>query len=146
MQDFIKAVGQVNTIHTKADGSVVECTIPNLVVTVGKNFIASRMASAGAAVMGWIEVGTGGTAPVVGDTTLQTALYRKAITVSGGTVAGSAVTYSVTLNPGEGTGSLQEAGIFNAGAAGTMLARTTFGTIAKAAGDTVTINWTVSLI
>lgn len=31
----------------------------NLVVTVGKNFIASRMAGTTPAVMGWIGVGTG---------------------------------------------------------------------------------------
>lgn len=146
MQDFINALGHVQVLHTHEDGTITETNFSNLVVTAGKNFIASRMAGAGDAVMGWIEVGSGSTAAVVGNTTLQTAIFRKATTVSGGTVAGASVTYSVTLNPGEGTGSLQEAGIFNASSAGTMLARTTFSVITKAAGDTVTINWTVSLI
>lgn len=144
MEDFIKVIGNVETIHIHADGTE-EKHFCNLVVTTGKTFIASRMASASAAVMGWIEVGTGTNAAVVGDTTLQTALYRKATTVSGGSPSGASVTYSVTLNPGEGTGALTEAGIFNASSAGTMLARTVFGVINKAAGDTVIINWTISL-
>lgn len=145
MQDTFTIRGTVHTVLTRADGSIEERTFPNLVVTTGKTFIASRMSSASASVMGWIEVGTGGTSPVVGDTTLVSPVVRLATTVSGGTPSGNSVTYTTTLNPGVGTGALQEAGIFNASSAGTMLARTTFAVINKAAGDTLTISWTVSL-
>lgn len=145
MQDTFTIRGTVHTVLTRADGSIEERTFPNLVVTTGKTFIASRMSSASASVMGWIEVGTGGRSPVVGDTTLVSPVVRLATTVSGGTPSGNSVTYTTTLNPGVGTGALQEAGIFNASSAGTMLARTTFAVINKGAGDTLTINWTVSL-
>lgn len=145
MQDTFTIRGTVHTVLTRADGSIEERTFPNLVVTTGKTFIASRMSSASASVMGWIEVGAGGTSPVVGDTTLVSPVVRLATTVSGGTPSGNSVTYATTLNPGVGTGALQEAGIFNASSAGTMLARTTFAVINKAAGDALTISWTVSL-
>ena len=40
---------------------------------------------------------------------------------------------------------IAEAGIFNAGAAGTMLARATFTAINKGASDTLAITWTVTV-
>jgi len=51
----------------------------------------------------------------------------------------------VTFGAGVGTGAVTEAGIFNASSAGTMLCRTTFSVINKAAADTLGITWTVTV-
>lgn len=117
----------------------------NLVVTVGKNFIASRMAGTTPAVMGWIGVGTGSTSPAAGDTTLVTEVARQATTVSGGTASTNTVTYVATFAAGTGTGALQEAGIFNASSAGTMLSRTTYSVVNKGSADEMTITWTITV-
>lgn len=117
----------------------------NLVVTVGKNFIASRMAGTAATVMGYIGVGTGSTSPAAGDTTLVTEVARQATTVSGGTASTNTVTYVSTFAAGTGTGALQEAGIFNASSAGTMLSRTTYSVVNKGAADEMTITWTITV-
>ena len=43
------------------------------------------------------------------------------------------------------TGAITEAGIFNALTAGTMLCRTTFPVVNKAAGDSIVITWVVTI-
>lgn len=147
MNDTFKLTGKVHFLHKDENGNIKEDrTVDNLVVTAGKGFITSRMASASAAVMGWIEVGTSGTAAAAGDTNLGSPSFRKATTVSGGTVSTNTVQYVVSLAAGEGTATLQEAGIFNQiTTGGTMLARTVFSPIVKAAGDTLTITWTITV-
>lgn len=119
----------------------------NLVVTAGKTFIASRMAGASSTVMTHMAVGTTNTAAAAGDTTLaaEVGSSRTALTVSGGTPSTNVVTYACTFGAGVGTGALVEAGLFNASSSGTMLARTVFSTITKAAGDSLTITWTVTV-
>lgn len=147
INETLSFTGKVHILHTDENGNIKEeRTFDNLVVTAGKGFITSRMASASAAVMGWIEVGTSSTAAAVGDTTLVSPTFRKATTVSGGTVSTNTVQYVVSLVAGEATATLQEAGIFNqVTTGGTMLARTVFSPIVKAAGDTLTITWTITV-
>lgn len=141
MKDNLKVTGKL-TISLN-DKVVKE--IDNLVVTVGKEWVASRMGSASDSVMTHMEIGTGTTAAVVGDTALETALDRNALTTSGGTVAANVVTYEASWLAGDGTGAITEAGIFNAASAGDMLARTVFSVINKGAGDTMTISWAVTI-
>lgn len=120
--------------------------VPNLVVTAGKNVIADRMKGTPTkGAMSHMAVGTGGTAAAAGDTTLgaEVAASRTALTST--TVTGNQIAYACTFNAGTGTGSLQEAGVFNASSAGDMLCRTTFTTITKGASDSLTINWTVTV-
>jgi hypothetical protein len=117
--------------------------VPNLVVTAGKGFVASRMVGTSSAVMSHMAVGTNNTAPAAGDTALGTEVGRT--TLSGSTPSGSQVTYSATFAAGTGTGALTEAAILNAGTGGTMLCRTTFSVVNKGASDTVSISWTVSV-
>ncbi len=52
--------------------------------------------------------------------------------------------YVATFSAGEGTGAVTEAGIFNASTSGTMLCRTVFSVVNKAAGDTLQVTWTVT--
>lgn len=144
--DPIKAIGRLRIVLTGPDGRVKEQhDLKNLVVSGGLGFIASRMTSSAAAVMSHMAVGTGASAPALGNTTLGAEAGRAALATPGGAAAGAVVTYNATFNPGVGTGALTEAGIFNAAANGTMLNRVTFPVVNKAAGDTLAISWTVTL-
>ena len=120
--------------------------VPNLVVTAGKGFVATRMIGTGAGVMSHMEVGTGTTDPVAGNTALETPVSssRTAFTTSAA-VSGAVVTYVTAFAAGTGTGALTEAGIFNASSGGTMLCRTEFAVVNKGASDTMTITWTVTV-
>lgn len=142
--DTVKITGVVTLTLMGPDGSVKDTRVENLVVTAGKNWIASRMASAAAAVMGWLAVGTGTTAAAIGDTALQTELARQATDVSGGTASGNTVTYTTTMAAGVGTGAITEAGIFNASSVGTLLAHVVFSVVNKGAADSLAISWVVT--
>lgn len=144
--DSIKMKGRLNIVLTGPNGEVKEQhEVDNLVVTVGKNFIASRMKDATATAMTHMEVGTGTTAAAVGDTTLQTAVASSRVTLTSTTVTTNSVAYVATFPAGTGTGALTEAGIFNASSSGTMLCRTVFSVINKGAADTLGITWTVTV-
>ena len=117
--------------------------VPNLVVTDGKEYVASRMKDTTKASMSHMGIGTGSTAPAAGDSALGSQADRNALTST--TVSGSAVTYVATFGAGEGTGAITEAGLFNASSAGDMLCRTVFAVVNKGASDSMTITWAVQV-
>lgn len=142
--DFVKATGQVSIDIFGSNGELKEkAYIPNLVVAVGRAYIASRMKDDSSAAMSHMAVGTGTVAAAPADTTLGTEANRQLL--SSTVVADNVVTYTAQYAAGQGTGALTEAGIFNASTAGTMLCRTVFDVINKAADDSMTITWTVTL-
>ena len=61
------------------------------------------------------------------------------------TVTANAVAYVASFEAGDATGAVTEAGIFNAASSGTMLCRTKFNVVNKAADDTMTVTWTITL-
>jgi hypothetical protein len=128
------------------NGEVVR-KVKNLVVTVGKAWVAKRMADQDT-VMTHMEVGTGTTAAAASQTALVAAGLtggRAALTVSGGTVSGATINYSATWAAGAATGAITEAGIFDAATSGEMLARTVFAVVNKGVSDSVTISWTITI-
>lgn len=147
--DHIKITGMVSVALFGPDGVLKDHReIRNLVVTAGKVFIAASMAKTTVdtpAAMTHMAVGTTNTAAVVGDTTLGAEVAASRTALSSATPSSNTIAYACTFGPGVGTGALVEAGIFNAGAAGTMLCRTVFSVINKAAGDTLTITWTITV-
>jgi hypothetical protein len=146
VNDNIKITGDVRIDLFDANGIVKDTReIKNLVVTVGKTFIASRMVGVSATVMGWMELGTGTTAAAVGDTTLQTVIASSRVTLTSGTSATNVATYVASFPAGTGTGAVTEAGIFNAASAGTMLCRTVFSVVNKGAADAMSITWTITV-
>jgi len=118
-------------------------TVPNLVVTNGKTYIASRMVGTAAAVMSHMAIGTGSGTAVVGDAALG--IQAGIVAVSAFTASTNTVTATATFPAGTGTGAIVEAGIFNAASAGTLLCRTTFPVVNKAAGDSIAITWVVTV-
>ena len=125
----------------------------NLVVTAGKNWVASRFKDTVGggftqkAEMSHMALGSGSAAAAVGNTALGTELgsSRIALTTDGGTVSTNTVQYDATWSSSHGAYAIQEAGIFNHASAGTMLARTVFAVINKGTDDTVTISWTITV-
>lgn len=142
--DDLKITGQVHLELRNELGEVVDVRVANTVVSAGKNVIAARMATAPPkSAMSYMAVGSGTNAVALTDTALQTEVAR--VGLGSTTVSGAVITYVATFNPGTGTGSLSEAGIFNDPTVGDMLARTNFGVINKGALDTLTITWTVTI-
>jgi hypothetical protein len=151
IKETLKPTGELVIVLRDKDGNIKEQRkIPNLVVTSGKNLIASRIAGNTSSVMSHLAIGQSTTAPDVSQTGLITEFTggsnaRSSLTVAGGSVSNNQITYTATFAAGNGTGPVTEAGIFNASTAGTMLARTTFLVVNKDALDTLTISWIVTI-
>ena len=146
INDAIKMTGNLKLVLTDENGNIKqEEEVKNLVVTVGKNYIASRMKDATATAMTHMEVGTSSTAAAVGDTALVAAVASSRVTLTSTTVTTNSVAYVASFPAGTGTGALTEAGIFNASSSGTLLCRTVFSVINKGAADTLGITWTVTV-
>jgi hypothetical protein len=122
---------------------IYQTEVENLVVTAGKSFIASRIVSGSAAVMGYMAIGDNATVSALPQTNLGN--QRARVATSTATAVDNNITFTASFGAGVGTGSIQEAGIFNASSSGTMLCRTTFPVITKAAGETIAISWVVSV-
>lgn len=144
--DSIKATGKLDVYLYNASGEIKQAfSVPNLVVTVGKNLIASRLIGTSDTVMSHIAIGDSDNSLVTANTALDSELARSALAVGYPTRTNNTVTYSASFAEGVGTGAIVEAGIFNASSAGTMLCRTTFPVINKEASDYLTINWNVTI-
>lgn len=144
INDTIDANGVLSIVVRDENGNIKEeLNLTNLVVTAGLTYIASRMTGTSATVMSHMAVGSGSTAAALGDTALGSQLGRVALTSS--TPTANSVAYVATFPAGTGTGAITEAGIFNASSGGTMLCRTVFDVVNKAAGDSMTITWTVTV-
>ena len=117
--------------------------VDNLVVTAGKNFVASRMKDTTKAAMTHMAVGTGTTTAAASQTALVTENDRNTLTST--TVTANAIAYVCTWAAGDATAALTEAGIFNASSGGDMLCRTVFSVVNKASADSMTITWTVTV-
>ena len=150
---------QLNGTLTIALNNEVVQETKNLVVNVGKEWVANRLKATSAvsgnthtqkAEMSHMEIGTDvnpiSTHPVAAaNTALVTTKDRNALTKTGGTVTTTAIAYACTWLAGDGTGAITEAGIFNAATAGDMFARTKFPVVNKGADDSMTITWTVTV-
>jgi|TARA_R100001530_G_C4296123_1_gene149273 hypothetical protein len=144
LNDYIKLVGQLKLTLTRPSGHVKhEIIVPNLVVTTGKNFIASRIKDASATAMTHMAIGTGSTAAAVGNTALGSEAGRVALAST--TVSTNNVAYVATFPAGTGTGAITEAGLLNASSSGTLLCRTVFSVINKASADILGVTWTVTV-
>ena len=143
-KDFLSAKGALSIVVKDSNGDLKqELNVTNLVVDTGLAYIASRMKDATATAMSHMAIGAGTNDPAAGDTALQTELGR--VGLNSTTVTNNSVAYVASFPAGTGTGAVTEAGIFNASSGGTMLCRTEFAVINKAAGDSMTITWTVTV-
>jgi hypothetical protein len=115
----------------------------NLITTAGKTATAARLTGNTVLAVSHLAIGSGTTAPAVGQTALVTETAR--VAVSSGTNAANVATFVATIPAGTGTGTVEEIGLFNANAAGTMYARALTGSIGKPAGLALQFTWTMTL-
>jgi hypothetical protein len=139
INDGLKMTGAV---AIALNGEVVQ-EIPNLVVTAGKNFVASRMKDTTKAAMTHMAIGTNNTTAAVGQTALSAEVARGALTST--TVSNNTIAYVETFAAGTGTAAIVEAGVFNASSSGDMLCRTVFAVVNKGSQDAMTITWTITV-
>jgi hypothetical protein len=145
----LNATGMVHVVHKNAAGETIkEFEVPNLVVTAGKNHIAAKIAATtnSPVSMTHMAIGTSSTSALAADTQLGTEGGR--VTLTATVVSTNTITYTATFPAGTGTSTspgVQEAAIFNASSGGTMLCRTTFPSVAKAAGDSIAVTWVVTV-
>jgi hypothetical protein len=150
MEDTMKLKGSVKVQLIGPDGKIKQQhENHNLVVTVGKSYLTAWLAAASQAgeFMSYIAVGTGVIPPASGDTALGSEITGGGNSRALGTLTSLSNTWNNTavFIPGNCTGAITEAGLFSASTAGTMFARQTFSVYNKAAGDTLTISWTVTV-
>jgi len=147
IHENLKLSGQLNIVLKDKAGNVKDTReVKNLVVDTGLVFIASRMTGTSKAVMSHMALGSSTTAAAAGQTDLVSVLgSREAIDSTTITGSNKAVAYASSFEAGDATGAVTEAGIFNASSSGDMLCRTVFSVVNKAADDTMSITWTVTL-
>ena len=148
INENLKLSGQLNIVLKDKAGNIKDQReVKNLVVYSGLAFIASRMTGTTKAVMSHMALGSGTTAPAATQTDLVSMLgSREALdstTISG--TNNEKVVYVSAFEAGDATGAVTEAGIFNASTGGDMLCRTKFDVVNKAADDTMSVTWTITL-
>ena len=142
--ETIKVIGNLHIVNTGSDGIVKdERSVSNLVVAVGKQVIAARLVGNTLAVPSYMAVGSSNTAATTSQTDLGAELGR--VVLDSTTRTTNTIAYVATFPAGTGTGTLTEAGIFNASSSGNMLCRTNFNDVNKASGDTMVITWNVTI-
>jgi hypothetical protein len=146
MEESVKLTGTLHIVVRDEQGNIKEERYEkNLVVTTGLAYIASRMVGVASTVMSHMEVGTSNTSAALGQTALVAAVSgsRRPLTVFSS--ASNVVTAETTFAAGYGTGTLTEAGIFNASSGGTMMCRSVYSPVVKGATDSLTITWTITV-
>ena len=139
LQDSLKMTGH---LAIAINDEVVQ-EVPNLVVTAGKGYVASRMKDTTQGAMSHMAIGTGTAAAAVANTALVSEVDRNSLTSTA--VSGSTVTFIATFGAGEGTGAITEACLINASSGGTMLCRTVYAVVNKGSQDSMTVTWSVTV-
>lgn len=138
--DGMKATGFVVIELRGPDGLVKDTRVANTVTTAGKNGIADQvLASPTLGKPTHAALGTGSPSGAA----LGTELDRNAFTSK--TRSNAVVTMVTDWAAGDGTGAITEAGLFDASSSGNMWCSASFSVVNKAAGDTLTLTWTLTI-
>jgi len=147
IQEGVKVIGEVEIVLTDKDGNIKDRrSVRNLLVKNGGIYIASKITGNAISALDAMGIGSGSTAPTNADTALETQLANN--TFLSGPTQGSGAdtnTFSVVASfaAGEGTGTIEEAGLFYGGV---LFSRTVFTALVKDAADALTLTWTVTFI
>jgi len=122
-----------------------ERIVHNTVTELGDAHVADAMSDQGEGALGYMAVGTG-SGQGTGSVGLAVSLDRNALTstTQGAGAADNDVVFVGTWAPGDGTGAITEAGIFLGDNNTSLNYYADFAAANKAAGDTLTITWTVT--
>lgn len=141
-KDKVGVTGKIVLTLRGPDGKVKQVEKANTVTTAGKNGIADQIIAAPTLPKpGWMAIGTGTPAA----TLLGAEIDRNALTSK--TRSGAVVTMVGDWAAGDGTGAITEAGIFDVVTANTvnMWCSASFSVVNKAAGDSLSISWTLTI-
>ena len=123
-----------------SDGEIDRWEVENTVTTAGKNGLADQsLASPTLAKMTHMALGTGSP----GATALGTEIDRNALATK--TRSGNVITMTATWAAGDGTGTLTEAGVFDAASTGNMWLSASYTAKPKGASDSLTVTWTLTV-
>lgn len=152
--EFVVPTGKVLTIlQDIRTGEIKKDLTNNMFVTTGKQALADHLRGTDANNRGTITycaVGTGITAPALSNTTLETEVFRKLISVREISDSGNNIAeFTIYFTTSEANGTLREAGLFGDSADGTANSGTLFCRSAinrvKTSNDTLTIVWSVTI-
>lgn len=115
----------------------------NLIVDVGKEWVAKYLSGESPDNLSFMALGSGNSAPVDGDIGLGNELGRAAFDSI--VRVGNSIQYIATFLPGIATGSIVEAGLFNADIGGEMLSRRLFTLATKDPTDTMVGVWDITV-
>lgn len=151
MEGKLKLKGQYHIVVKDKDGNIKhDVTIDNITTTAFHTVIANNMTSnspTNTMLVDYIAVGTGTTAPAIGNTTLETETARKLQTsrTNSAGVAAVATAFSAGDVP---TSTLKEVGLFAGGTAtadtGVLVSRAAID-LAVTATDAVFIDWRITI-
>lgn len=138
MNEGMTLKGAIDVKLFDQDGRLIQhMAKSNVIVTVGKNFLATP----GNGLGDFLEIaaGTGATAATAADTALVAEAFRKS-----GALSSSLNVFqnTVTFLPGDGTGMIQELGLF---AGSTLLARQTITAFNKTASNSMVVTWQITI-
>lgn len=121
LKDSFKLTGKLLIQKFNKNKELVYSTeVPNLVVTAGKEFIASRIVDSSTFdPMNYMAIGDDAQTGALSQTTLINELAR--VTTTSSTASGVNVTFTATFGAGVGTGNIVEAGIFNQDDSGVLV-------------------------
>lgn len=141
MEDGLVLKGHVEFELRGPDGEIKDrWEVENTVTTAGKQGLADQMlASPTLNKPTHMAIGTGSP----GASALGTELDRNALATK--TRSGAVITFTATWAAGDGTGTLTEAGVFDAASTGNMWCSTSFAAKPKAAADTLSATWTFTV-
>ncbi len=147
----MKLSGQYDVTIYGGDGEIRNSfSLPNVVTTAGKEYLASFLKSAAAGALTftgkYMAVGTALTAESVGDTALGTELARTTGTAS--YTSGAIYNITATFATGATVGSISEFGLLTSSANGTLISRTVksaSAVYAVGAADYLVVNYTLTL-
>ena len=145
MLDSFHIKGALTAQLFKPDGTVITTHKDNMILNVGFDFIANAIGKSvdRPAAMSVIAVGTGSSAVKNTQTALDSQLAYKAATYAHASST-KVFTFTTTFNPGEATGAITEAGVFN-GNGGIALDRVVFSVVNKGSEDKLTVTFTFTM-
>ena len=112
LKSSITLTGHLLIKKFEADGTLVYQTeVPNLIVTAGKEFIASRMVGETYDAMNYMAIGDSSAVSALANTSLVNELGR--VELSNATPTGTTTLFTALFPAGTATGNIVEAGIFN---------------------------------
>lgn len=143
MKDTFRIKGNLHIKLWDENGKLKEeRKIHNAVKNAGLYGVLDQiLASPTLAKVGWMAIGTGSPAATLLGTEIdRNALFSK-------TRSNAVVTMVANWAAGDGTGAITEAGLFDVDTANTvnMWCSASFSAINKAAGDTLSITWTLTI-